>query len=61
MFDLKTRQLVIELRRGTDTATVQCITFNSDSSFLCASSDKGQCSIVTVIFSAPAAIRVSVQ
>ena len=48
VFDLRTRMLVIELRRGTDTATVQCITFNDDSSFLCVSSDKGTVHIFAV-------------
>ncbi|KAL5248223.1 hypothetical protein ACHWQZ_G017415 [Mnemiopsis leidyi] len=48
VFDLKTRLLVIELRRGTDTATVQSITFNEDSSYLCASSDKGTVHIFAI-------------
>lgn len=41
LFDVQTRQKLVELRRGTDQATVYCINFSSDSSFLCASSDKG--------------------
>lgn len=48
VFDLRTRQIVIELRRGTDTATVHSITFNDDSSFLCASSDKGTVHIFAI-------------
>ncbi|XP_065910164.1 WD repeat domain phosphoinositide-interacting protein 4-like [Dysidea avara] len=31
----------VELRRGTDHATIQCINFSHDGSFLCVSSDKG--------------------
>jgi len=41
VFDtLRTTQLV-ELRRGTDPATLYCINFSPDSDFLCVSSDKG--------------------
>uniref|UniRef100_A0A2I2YYS7 WD repeat domain phosphoinositide-interacting protein 4 n=1 Tax=Gorilla gorilla gorilla TaxID=9595 RepID=A0A2I2YYS7_GORGO len=32
---------LVELHRGTDPATLYCINFSHDSSFLCASSDKG--------------------
>ena len=48
VFDMKTRLLVIELRRGTDTAKVQSITFNDDSSYLCVSSDKGTVHIFAI-------------
>lgn len=41
LFDIQTRQKLVELRRGTDQAMVYCINFSNDSSFLCASSDKG--------------------
>ncbi|KAK1883647.1 WD repeat domain phosphoinositide-interacting protein 4 [Dissostichus eleginoides] len=40
-FDTTTRDKLVELRRGTDPATLYCINFSHDSSFLCASSDKG--------------------
>ncbi|XP_076618734.1 WD repeat domain phosphoinositide-interacting protein 4 isoform X2 [Colletes latitarsis] len=35
------RHLLVELRRGVDSATLYCITFSNDSEYLCASSDKG--------------------
>uniref|UniRef100_H2VEH9 WD repeat domain 45 n=1 Tax=Takifugu rubripes TaxID=31033 RepID=H2VEH9_TAKRU len=41
LFDTTTRDKLVELRRGTDPATLYCINFSHDSSFLCASSDKG--------------------
>uniref|UniRef100_A0A4W4E4H1 WD repeat-containing protein 45 n=1 Tax=Electrophorus electricus TaxID=8005 RepID=A0A4W4E4H1_ELEEL len=41
LFDTSTRDKLVELRRGTDPATLYCINFSHDSSFLCASSDKG--------------------
>ncbi|XP_058807126.1 WD repeat domain phosphoinositide-interacting protein 4-like [Phymastichus coffea] len=41
VWDSLRKQLLIELRRGADPATVYCITFSKDSEFLCASSDKG--------------------
>ncbi|XP_011298180.1 WD repeat domain phosphoinositide-interacting protein 4-like [Fopius arisanus] len=41
VWDSVRRQLLVELRRGTDPATLYCITFSRDSEFLCASSDKG--------------------
>nr|XP_039262466.1 WD repeat domain phosphoinositide-interacting protein 4-like [Styela clava] len=41
LFDVQTRHQLVELRRGTDQATLYCMNFSSDSSFLCVSSDKG--------------------
>ncbi|XP_063979837.1 WD repeat domain phosphoinositide-interacting protein 4-like isoform X2 [Diachasmimorpha longicaudata] len=41
VWDSIRRQLLVELRRGADPATLYCITFSRDSEFLCASSDKG--------------------
>ncbi|XP_043936123.1 WD repeat domain phosphoinositide-interacting protein 4 isoform X2 [Protopterus annectens] len=41
LFDTQTREKLVELRRGTDPATLYCINFSHDSAFLCASSDKG--------------------
>ncbi|XP_006032074.1 WD repeat domain phosphoinositide-interacting protein 4 isoform X1 [Alligator sinensis] len=41
LFDTQSRDKLVELRRGTDPATLYCINFSPDSSFLCASSDKG--------------------
>lgn len=41
LFDTHSRAKVVELRRGTDPATLYCLAFSPDSSFLCASSDKG--------------------
>ncbi|KAF7996522.1 hypothetical protein HCN44_002154 [Aphidius gifuensis] len=41
VWDSVRRQLLVELRRGADPATLYCITFSRDSEFLCASSDKG--------------------
>ncbi|CAH1392936.1 unnamed protein product [Nezara viridula] len=41
VWDLAKRMLLVELRRGTDAATVYCINFSQDSDFLCCSSDKG--------------------
>ncbi|XP_030330177.1 WD repeat domain phosphoinositide-interacting protein 4 isoform X2 [Strigops habroptila] len=37
----ESRARLLELRRGTDPATVHCLSFSPDSSFLCAVSDKG--------------------
>lgn len=48
VFDTTTKKLVVELRRGADPATLYCITFSHDSSFLCASSDKGTIHIFAV-------------
>ncbi|CAG5075229.1 Similar to wdr45: WD repeat domain phosphoinositide-interacting protein 4 (Danio rerio) [Cotesia congregata] len=41
VWDSVRRQLLVELRRGADPATLYCITFSRDSEFLCMSSDKG--------------------
>ncbi|XP_063962528.1 WD repeat domain phosphoinositide-interacting protein 4-like isoform X1 [Lytechinus pictus] len=41
VFDTHSKRLVIELRRGSDPATLYCINFSNDSAYLCASSDKG--------------------
>lgn len=48
VFNLYNKQLVVELRRGSDTATLYCISFSHDSAFLCASSDKGTVHIFAV-------------
>jgi WD40 repeat protein len=39
--DTYRKNLLVELRRGADPATLYCISFSPDSDFLCASSDKG--------------------
>ncbi|XP_015906886.1 WD repeat domain phosphoinositide-interacting protein 4 [Parasteatoda tepidariorum] len=41
VFDTFKKTRLIELRRGSDTATLYCINFSSNSDLLCASSDKG--------------------
>jgi len=41
VFDAVKGNLVTELRRGSNPATIFCINFNSDSSLLCVSSDHG--------------------
>ncbi|CAL1272550.1 unnamed protein product [Larinioides sclopetarius] len=41
VFDTLSRQKIIELRRGSDSAAFYCINFSCDSDYLCASSDKG--------------------
>ncbi|XP_041362841.1 WD repeat domain phosphoinositide-interacting protein 4-like [Gigantopelta aegis] len=48
VFDLTTKKLVVELRRGADPALLYCISFSPDSAFLCASSDKGTIHIFAV-------------
>lgn len=41
MFDTAKRSHLVELRRGSDPATLYCINFSHDDRFLCCSSDKG--------------------
>ncbi|XP_014244966.1 WD repeat domain phosphoinositide-interacting protein 4-like [Cimex lectularius] len=41
VWDTVKRKLQVELRRGSDPATVYCINFSQNSEFLCCSSDKG--------------------
>lgn len=41
VWDTLKKTLFVELRRGSDTATLYCINFSRDSEFLCCSSDKG--------------------
>ncbi|XP_046566533.1 WD repeat domain phosphoinositide-interacting protein 4-like [Haliotis rubra] len=48
VFDVATKKLVVELRRGADPAVLYCISFSADSAFLCASSDKGTVHIFAV-------------
>jgi WD40 repeat protein len=48
VFDTQTKRLTTELRRGADTAMLYCISFSADSSYLCASSDKGTVHIFAV-------------
>ncbi|NWV76295.1 WIPI4 protein, partial [Dasyornis broadbenti] len=41
LFCTQSRTRLLELRRGTDPATLYCLAFSPDCSFLCAASDKG--------------------
>ncbi|XP_005062647.1 PREDICTED: WD repeat domain phosphoinositide-interacting protein 4-like [Ficedula albicollis] len=41
LFCTQSRARLLELRRGTDPATLYCLSFSPDCSFLCAVSDKG--------------------
>lgn len=41
LFDTVSRKKVKEFRRGTDRATIYCISFSHDSAFMCVASDKG--------------------
>ncbi|KAK3601907.1 hypothetical protein CHS0354_041844 [Potamilus streckersoni] len=48
VYDVNTKNLIVELRRGADPATLYCINFSLDSAFLCVSSDKGTVHIFAV-------------
>eukprot|EP00058_Branchiostoma_floridae_P011907 XP_002597395.1 hypothetical protein BRAFLDRAFT_113873 [Branchiostoma floridae] len=48
IWDAQTKKMLHELRRGSDPATLYCITFSHDSSYLCASSDKGTIHIFAI-------------
>ncbi|CAH0558946.1 unnamed protein product [Brassicogethes aeneus] len=48
VWDSTTKQLLVELRRGSDPATVYCINFSRDSDYLCCSSDKGTVHIFAI-------------
>lgn len=48
VWDSLRKDLIIELRRGADPATVYCITFSRDSKYLCVSSDKGTVHIFAI-------------
>lgn len=41
LWDSAQKSLKIELRRGSDAATIYCLNFSNNSEFLCCSSDKG--------------------
>ncbi|XP_059474187.1 WD repeat domain phosphoinositide-interacting protein 4-like [Neocloeon triangulifer] len=41
VWDVARKAQLVELRRGSDPATLYCINFSRDSEFLCCSSDKG--------------------
>ncbi|KAF5276239.1 hypothetical protein FQR65_LT04044 [Abscondita terminalis] len=48
VWDSVSKNLLVELRRGSDQATVYCINFSRDSDFLCCSSDKGTVHIFAI-------------
>ncbi|XP_065312368.1 WD repeat domain phosphoinositide-interacting protein 3 isoform X2 [Dermacentor albipictus] len=48
VFDTASGNLMNELRRGTNTASIYCINFNLDSSLICVSSDHGTVHIFVV-------------
>lgn len=48
VYDVKTKKLCIEVRRGSDPAKLYCISFSLDSAYLCASSDKGTVHIFAI-------------
>ncbi|KAK9739816.1 WD domain, G-beta repeat [Popillia japonica] len=48
VWDSVTKARLVELRRGSDPATVYCINFSRDSDFLCCSSDKGTVHIFAI-------------
>jgi WD40 repeat protein len=49
VFDTHTGQLLRELRRGTERACIQSISFNNDSTFVACSSDKGTVHIFSLM------------
>jgi len=48
LFDLTTGRKVLEVRRGSDRAKINCINFSKDSAFFCVSSDKGTTHIFAI-------------
>lgn len=48
VWDSTSKKLLVELRRGTDPATIYCMNFSCDSDFLCCSSDKGTVHIFAI-------------
>lgn len=48
VWDSASRAQLVELRRGSDPATVYCINFSRDSDFICCSSDKGTVHIFAI-------------
>ncbi|KAG5890404.1 hypothetical protein JTB14_026286 [Gonioctena quinquepunctata] len=48
VWDTTSRNQLVELRRGSDPATVYCINFSRDSDYLCCSSDKGTVHIFAI-------------
>ena len=46
--DTATRNMLLELRRGSDPASIFCLAFSFDSSYLCVSSDKGTVHIFSI-------------
>jgi len=48
VWDTASKSKLVELRRGTDPATIHCINFSRDSDFLCCSSDKGTVHIFAI-------------
>lgn len=48
VFDITTKKLIVELRRGADPATLYCINFSLNDDFLCVSSDKGTVHIFAI-------------
>lgn len=48
VWDVVTKNRLVELRRGSDIATIFCINFSKDSEYLCCSSDKGTVHIFAI-------------
>ncbi|CAH2011070.1 unnamed protein product [Acanthoscelides obtectus] len=48
VWDTTTKNQLVELRRGSDLATIYCINFSRDSDYLCCSSDKGTVHIFAI-------------